>query len=324
WKGGPPLRGEPGTPEFTASYNAATSAKRSPPDGKLVSLLMRFQSSDEFLRLAPETQRGYGKALILIEREFRDFPIAALTDRRSRAVFMEWRDRIALRSRRQADYCWTVLARVLSWALDRGLAPANPCSRGGRLYRANRVDKVWTEQDEATFLARAPAHLHLPLMLALWTGQRQGDLLRLSWGAYDGTHIRLHQSKRGRRVVIPVGALLKAWLDRAPRISPVILTNRDGRPWRSNVFQVAWGVACKRVGITGLTFHDLRGTAVTRLALAGCTEAEIAAITGHSLRSVHQILDAHYLSRDPALGESAIKKLEKRTNFPNRLPTERP
>jgi hypothetical protein len=27
WKGGPPLRGEPGSPEFIASYNAAVAAK---------------------------------------------------------------------------------------------------------------------------------------------------------------------------------------------------------------------------------------------------------------------------------------------------------
>ena len=45
-----------------------------------------------------------------------------------------------------------------------------------------------------------------------------------------------------------------------------------------------------------MTFHDLRGTAVTRLALAGCTEAEIATITGHSLRDVRAILDTHYLA----------------------------
>ena len=49
---------------------------------------------------------------------------------------------------------------------------------------------------------------------------------------------------------------------------------------------------------------------MTRLALAGCTEAEIATISGHSLRAVRAILDTHYLSRDPALGESAIRKLE--------------
>ena len=36
--------------------------------------------------------------------------------------------------------------------------------------------------------------------------QKQGDLLRLPWSAYDGTHIRLRQAKTGRRVVIPAGA----------------------------------------------------------------------------------------------------------------------
>jgi hypothetical protein len=46
----------------------------------------------------------------------------------------------------------------------------------------------------------------------------------------------------------------------------------------------------------------------------------IATITGHSLRGVRAILDTHYLSRDPALGESAIRKLEmaeRRTKTPN-------
>jgi hypothetical protein len=50
------------------------------------------------------------------------------------------------------------------------------------------------------------------------------------------------------------------------------------------------------------------GTAVTRLAIVGCTEAEITTITGHSLRDVRSILEANYLHRDPVLAESAIKK----------------
>ena len=79
---------------------------------------------------------------------------------------------------------------------------------------------------------------------------------------------------------------------------------------RSHSFQVAWAKAAAKAGIVGVTFHDLRGTAVTRLAIVGCTEAEIATITGHSLRDVRSILDAHYLARDPALGDSAITKLE--------------
>jgi len=79
----------------------------------------------------------------------------------------------------------------------------------------------------------------------------------------------------------------------------------------------SWRKAYKKAGIVGVTFNDLRGTTVARLALAECTKAEIATLTGHSLRDVPSILDAHYLHRDPALAESAIRKLEKRTNSPD-------
>ena len=317
WKGGPPLRGEPGTPEFTASYNEACARKVIPPRGTLLGLLQKFQASEDFTGLAPRSRSDYVGKIKLLEKAFGDFPLSALTDNRTRGIFKAWRERLAASSRRQADYARVVLARVLSWGMDRGLVAANPCARGGRLYRGSRADKIWTGADEAGFLERAPAHLHLPLLLALWTGQRQGDLLRLPWLAYDGKHIRLRQSKTGARVVIPVGAPLKAALDAATKRSTIMLTTADGKPWTPDGFRASWGKACKRAGVVGVTFHDLRGTAVTRLALAGCTEAEIATITGHSLRSVRAIIDTHYLHRDPALAESAIRKLEKGTKTPD-------
>jgi integrase len=318
WKGGPPLRGEPGSPEFHASYNEAVATKVAPACGTLFSILQQYQGSEDFRGLADSTRRSYVALIKRIEKSFGDFPLAALTDRRTRGVFMAWRDKIAVESgRRQADYAWTVLARVLSWANNRGLVAANPCAKGGRLYRGSRIDKIWTYDDETNFLAKAPPHLHLPLMLAIWTGQRQRDILRLTWKAYDGTHIRLRQSKTKRRVVIPVGAPLKAMLDATARTSPVVLVTSEGQPWTSDGFRASWRKACAAAGIVGLTFHDLRGTAVSRLALAGCTDIEIATLTGHSLKDVHAILDAHYLNRDPALAESAVRKLESRTKTPN-------
>ena len=54
--------------------------------------------------------------------------------------------------------------------------------------------------------------------------------------------------------------------------------------------------------------RDLRDTAVTWLARAGCTVPEIAAITGHAHGSVTQILK-HYLARHPELGDTAIAKM---------------
>ena len=73
-------------------------------------------------------------------------------------------------------------------------------------------------------------------------------------------------------------------------------------PWRRGSGRVA--------GIDGLTFHDLRGTAVTRLSEAGCTPQEIATITGHSLRDVAAILD-RYLGRTEKIAQGAIAKLER-------------
>jgi integrase len=151
-------------------------------------------------------------------------------------------------------------------------------------------------------------------MLALWTGQREGDLLRLKWAAYDGQFIRLRQSKGKRRVKIPVGAPLKVMLDTVPRVGGVILTTLRKTAWTEDGFRTSWGKACDRAGIDDLTFHDFRGSAVTRLAEAGCTVPEIASITGHSLADVEAILDAHYLGRTTKLAASGMAKLEQNSH----------
>ena len=266
WKGGPRLRGEPGTPEFVHSYNDAIATKAATPQGKLLSVLQAFQASGEFNGLAARTRFDYIGRIKIIEAEFGDFPLSGLTDRRTRGIFMAWRDKLAAKSRRQADYTWQVFARILSWALDRGLVLANPCARGGRLYRGSRVDKIWTADDEAAFLKSAPAHFHLPLLLALWTGQRQGDLLRLPWSAYDGTHIRLRQSKTGAAFLVPGRYAAQGCARCRTETWAADPTNSYRRPWTSHGFQSSWRIAATKAGIVGVTFHDLRGTAVTRLA----------------------------------------------------------
>ena len=110
------------------------------------------------------------------------------------------------------------------------------------MYRGGgRVEKIWTVTDEGAFLERAPAHLHLALLLALWTGQRQGDLLRLPWSRYDGKYIRLLQSKTGKRIAIAIGEPLKVMLDAAPKRSTIILTNSESKPWTSDGFRAIVG-----------------------------------------------------------------------------------
>jgi len=300
-----------------AAYNAAVTAKVAAPVGILKAVILRYQDSADFAQLAERTRDDYRKHLDAIETEFGSFPIAGLTNKRARVIFSEWKDVLAKKSLRQADYAWAVFARCLSWALKRGLVDVNPLERGGRLYRSARAECVWSDDEETRLLAVASQHVALAFMLAIWTGQRQGDLLCLSWAAYDGAKIRLRQSKTGVRVVIPVAAPLKSLLDSTARRSPLILTQRDGRPWTEEGFRSSWRKAVAKAKINGRTFHDIRGTAVTRLAIAGCTEAEIATLTGHSINDVRSILDANYLHRDPQLAESAIRKLERRTKTSN-------
>ena len=320
WKGGPALQGQPGSPEFVASYNEAASRKVTPTAGVIFSILQGYQASEDFRGLSERTRKDYVAKIKQIEKAFGDFPLSGLPDRRTRGIFMAWRDRLAAASRRQADYSVGGAGpRPVMGAQPRPHS-CQPLREGwAPVRRYSRRQGLVALTTRPTSFVRGPARLHLPLLLALWTGQRQGDLLRLPWSGYDGTHIRLRQSKGGVRVVIPVGAPLKAALDVAAKSKqgPLILVNSDGKPWTADGFRSSWRKACAAAGVVGVTFHDLRGTAVTRLALVGATEAEIASITGHSLRDVRTILDSHYLHRDPALAESAIRKLEKGTKTPN-------
>jgi integrase len=247
----------------------------------------------------------------------------------ARGVFMERRDTFAA-TPRKADYFWTTLGRVLSFGKNRGRISVNVCERGGRLYKADRREKIWSESQVAIFLKVASPELRLALLMALWTGQRQGDLLRATWSAVDDGHLRLRQSKTKAHVSVPLFSELKVALEEARKREAgraekaaskghthtpavTILTNSRGEPWTSDGFRTSWGKACDLAGVEGVTFHDLRGTAVTRLSLAGCSVPEIAGITGHSLRNAEAILNANYLGGGAERAKAAMRKLEKRT-----------
>lgn len=315
WRGGPLLRGEdglplqPGDPAFHAAYAKAHADATRPQSGTIAGLIDEYRRSPEFTERAAATRKDYNRYLDAIESKFGDMPLAAAADPRARGDFKVWRDSMADRPR-TADYAWMVLVRILSFARDRGKIAVNVCERGGRLHKGGRADKIWAEADIAAMRAEASPALFLALLMALWTGQREGNLLALPWSAYDGQRITLRQTKTGARVSIPIGKPLRDALDAEKRRSALILTNSLDRPWTPDGFRSSWGKAARRAGIVGLTFHDLRGTAVTRLAIAGCSVPQIAAITGHNLRSVEAILTAHYMGGQRELAEIAIRKLE--------------
>ena len=148
WRGGPRLDGAAGSPEFVASYNAAVATKPTRRKAAaLESIVDAYLDGAAFAAKSPRTQSDYRKLARGIVAEFGDMPIKAVGDRRARGVFLDWRDRLAKQSPRQADYAMAVLALILAWAKDRGVIDVNPVQGPGKVYSAARTDKIWRQEE---------------------------------------------------------------------------------------------------------------------------------------------------------------------------------
>jgi integrase len=307
------LVGEPGSAAFIESYATAERSLRDRAKGTISDLIRRFEDSPVCApeNMADSTRKEYRRKFKAIERKWGSAPVAAFNDKEFRKDVLDWRDQIAKRAMREADNLVSALGRLGSWAFDRGEVDRNILDDFPRVYRSDRTDKLWLPEHVQAFQRVASVEMKVALMLALHTGQRQGDLRRLTWSGYDGERITLRQSKGKKVVSIKCTAALKTLLDKIDRRGVVVMTTPSGRPWSKRYFSEHWHEASLAAGITHLHFHDLRGTAITMLAEAGCTVPEIAAITGHTLKHVTHILET-YLSRTRQLADAAIVKLENR------------
>lgn len=310
------LPGKPGSREFMDALEAARAGRKAPVPvsaATLSTLIRGYCASAEWKALAPKTQEDHRLNLKAVEAKFGTLPIRAFASRAIRSDVLTWRDELAEKAPRAADLKVDVFARVLSWAVDRGLIHDNPLAGIKAVYKANRADRIWLPEHVSAFLAVAKPELRLALLLALHTGQRQGDIRAMRWAQYDGKAISVVQGKTSRPVWIPCTRALKTALDAAERRADTMIADRKGGVWEKRAFARAWENAYTAAklpeGDDGLNFHDLRGTAVTMLSEAGSTPQEVATITGHTLESVNRILE-RYLARTRALASSAIAKLD--------------
>jgi integrase len=327
------LSGKPGSPEFIASYAEAENKLADRHIDQCAGLIRAFLASPEFKNnLQVTTQKEYRRMLTAIEAKFGQAPIAAMADPRFAGDALEWRDEIAARKPREADNRMIVFGRLLSWAKKRHRISANVLVGYERLYRSDRSDKVWLPEHIAAMRQAARPEFWRLFLGALFTGLRQGDLRKLPWSAFDGQALTWRVTKRrkgdaGVKVTIPCTTALRSLMDSLPRRGPLIFTTATGRAWQKRYlarqFQLARAEAAKVLPeVADLHFHDTRGTAITMLAEAGASVPEIAAITGHSYRSINTILEK-YLPRTRHLAEMAMAKLENsgRTDFANHLQT---
>ncbi len=243
--------------------------------GSLAAVAAQYRKSPEFTKLRDQTRHEYLTYLGILSETWGSQPIAII----ERKHILALRDKYA-ETPSKANKLITVLRIVLTFAMDRDYRRDNPAV-GIKKLKMGPGHSPWPDEAIDAFLSTAPPMMVLAFKLALYTGQRQGDVIAMTWHDYDGERIQVVQGKTGTKLSIPVHSTLKEALDAQERVSPIILTTETGRPFTSANFRHHFGKATRAAGLYGVTFHGLRYTAATRLAEAGCSLKEIAAVTGH-------------------------------------------
>lgn len=116
------------------------------------------------------------------------------------------------------------------------------------------------------------------VQLALETAMRRGELLSLRWDNIDlqGRTAFLPDTKNGDSRTVPLSTAAVQVLQGLPKhISGVVI------PVKFFSLDAAFKRARKRAGLEGVRFHDLRRTAITRMAEKLPNVIELAAVSGH-------------------------------------------
>ncbi len=263
-------------------YPAVRKVQRYGPDS-VAALIGAWKRSPEWTALAEATRRTY---LIYL----RDIELLAATDARdvARRDILELRDAIAqARGHGAANGFIRTAGALFTWALDREWIEHTPLTRVRALPGGHLA--AWTEQQAALALTHLPEPLRRVVILGMHTAQRRGDLCRLTWADYDGQRIRVRQQKTGVQLSIPCHPELKIELDAWKRSARTLtILELDGQPWHP--MRLSERMARALAKIEGmpphLNVHGLRKLGATRVADAGGSAHEIAAITGHQTLSM--------------------------------------
>lgn len=297
WRGGPSVLVADGAkpvigPELLAKALALRDGRQGRHTGTLEEIISGYRDAPEFGLLAPTTQRDYRMWLDRISERFGEAALAAFEDRRMRRVIIQWRDGWAAQPR-SADAASGMMGTLLGWAMENGLLTINVAAKIKKLHSVNKADQIWedrhwsaVEDHWATFPNRTD-HIMDALRLARLTGLRLGDLVDLDWSHVGEKAIIFITSKRKGRAVIPILPELREHLDKREHREGTILRSTAGAAWTTDGLKTGWQRA-KPKGFDR-TFHDLRGSYVTWVAMKGLTDQEIARIVGWTAKRVAEI-----------------------------------
>jgi len=176
---------------------------------------------------------------------------------------------------------------LMHFAIDSGWRRDDPTLRIKK-YVAGEFH-TWTEEEIAQYETRWPigTTARLAFALLLYTGQRRSDVVGMAWADVEHGMIGVVPQKTSRstrvKLKIPLHPELSRILTASDAIDGTILKTSFGKPFTGNGFGNYMADRIKEAGLPDrCVTHGLRKAAARRLAEAGCSANEIAAITGHA------------------------------------------
>ena len=171
---------------------------------------------------------------------------------------------------------------LIRYAMALGWTDRDPTA-GVKGYRSTEIH-TWNEGEISIFERRWPegTRERLTFALLLYTGQRGSDVYPMTWGDIVGDAIQVAQQKTAAKLTIPIHGVLDRVLSTANRSHSTILVTAYGEQFSVKGFGQMISAAIREAGLPArCKAHGLRKAAARRLAEAGCSASEIAAITGH-------------------------------------------
>jgi len=199
------------------------------------------------------------------------------------------------------------LKNMFTKAIEWGKVDKNPVKKVKLFREQNIKEKILTNEEARKLIEVANSHLKPILIVALNTGMRKREILNLKWKNinFSKGYIFIEDSKSGRSRKIPMNNLVYKTLKSLKNESGFVFYNPETKKPIQDVKR-AFGTACKKAGIIGLRFHDLRHTAATKMIEAGVDLVTASKILGHA--SIQMTM--RYAHPTPENMKRAVEKLE--------------
>lgn len=313
FKGGP-LPGPVGSADFLEAYQAYMTSKPAPlarardSAGTFGALIASYYGWTEFTNLKPSSKSLYRYALEPLREKHGHRPLSSVTRENLIGVI----ETVGARAPGMANLTRAVLQKMLRCALERNEIRENPLAKKVTPYKIG-AHHTWTDDELEQFEIRWPLGTRQRLAYALlfYTGQRSGDVVRMTRGDVSKGQIRVVQEKTGVELKIAIHSDLARALKAGPAKGLSLIGDEQGRPIKRAALSHLMRLAIRQAGLPARCVpHGLRKATLRTMAENGSSSKQMAAVSGHKTTKE---LDRYTAAADqPTLAGAGIASIPTR------------